>query len=290
MHASACRTQQSREYIDRRIANTTHETQTQRSAQDTQTGRERSRKERRLNGKKSTAAHDGHVRLRRRLLFWWRACCLVRLFVWWREYGAGALWWWREYGASALRRWREDRWAQAPYQYSAQNCVHVCGGGQQIRRLTPTEEEVLMGYPAHFTQPVCELYGDKKIADANHKRQFLLGNAWHLGAVTFLLRVLLLPMMVVQGSELTPDMSKALSRMHPDHANIYRTMRSSCPYLLARIRHGRSVSLPLGPDWAEQNAHKAASTAEGVQPRSLGAASGGVRRGHCPLRRCVQRE
>ena len=132
-----------------------------------------------------------------------------------------------------------------------------------------------MGYPAHFTQPVCELYGDKKIADANHKRQFLLGNAWHMGVVTFLFRVLLLPMMVVQGSELTSDMSKALSRMHPDHCSTYHAMRESCPYLLDRVRQCKSISSPLGPDWAEQNAHRATSTAEGVQPRSLGAASGG---------------
>ena len=40
-----------------------------------------------------------------------------------------------------------------------------------------------MGYPPHYTHPVCELSGDKRIREANHKRNFLLGNSWHIGVV-----------------------------------------------------------------------------------------------------------
>ena len=153
--------------------------------------------------------------------------------------------------------------------------MHVAGGGQIIRRLLPAEEEALMGYPPHYTHPVCELYGDKHIREANHKRHFLLGNSWHIGVVIFLFKVLLLPLVAVEGAVIDPFVRNALSRMHPDHRDVYRAMRDSCPYLIDRRMNGKRVDTALGPDWADQNAHKAAATAEGVQPRALGAASGG---------------
>ena len=182
----------------------------------------------------------------------------------------------RESSPGALRRWELDGFSQSPYQFAASNCVHVDGGGQTIRRLLPAEEEALMGYPPHYTHPVCELYGDKRIREANHKRHFLLGNSWHIGVVTFLFRVFLLPMVAVGSAVVDPSLSNALCRMHPDHHDVYRTMRDSCPYLIDRRMSGKSVDTALGPDWADQNAHKAAATAEGVQPRALGAASGGA--------------
>ena len=83
-------------------------------------------------------------------------------------------------------------------------------------------------------------------------------------------------MVAVEGAVIDPFVRNALSRMHPDHRDVYRAMRESCPYLIDRRMNGKRVDTALGPDWADQNAHKAAATAEGVQPRALGAASGGT--------------
>ena len=179
----------------------------------------------------------------------------------------------REASPTALRRWEADAYAQSPYQYAARNCVCIPGGNQAPRRLTPNEEEVLMGFPPNYTLPARELYNKENVRDASHKRQSLLGNSWHVGVVSFIFKLLLVPMLVVQSTALDTLCAHDAS---PDrHCDVYAALRESCPYLSDRLSRGLDISSLQGPDWAEQNAHQAASNAEGVQLRRQSAASGG---------------
>jgi hypothetical protein len=181
----------------------------------------------------------------------------------------------RDSSPGALRRWREDSYSQAPYQYAASNCVCVRDGSQPIRRLMPVEEEVLMGYPAHYTSPVAELFSKDDHAAIAHKRHTLLGNAWHVGVVKYIFTFLILPLVCVDSDEVHSVKGRALRRMHPEFEHTYSEIRASCPYLLDRTERGLESDVVLGPDWAEQNAHRASPNAEGVMARWQSAASGG---------------
>ena len=184
----------------------------------------------------------------------------------------------REASPGALRRWQDDRFAQSPYQYAASNCVVHTEGGK-IRRLLPIEEETLMGFPPDFTEPASDVFPEGDLEGSAHKRHSLLGNAWHVGVVKFILTLLVLPLVSVQSSEVSASHAGgAFYRMHPDFADTYVEMRRSCPYLSDRADRGLPLDAPLGPDHAEQNAHRASANAEWVQARWQGPASEGRRR------------
>ena len=154
--------------------------------------------------------------------------------------------------------------------------VTVYASLEEIRNpagFSPTKRQILMGFPPNYTLPAKELYDKEKLRDANHKRQSLLGNSWHSRVVAFIFRILLIPMLVTPGTALDPLCGS--DSMPDSHCDTYSALRDACPYLHDRSSRGLEILKPLGPDWAEQNAHQTASNAEGVQQRRQSATSGG---------------
>ena len=88
----------------------------------------------------------------------------------------------------ARLRWELDEWCQSPYQYLLQNYV-VSDQGDH-RRLLVEETEKFMGYPKHYTAPVRHLYPDQTVK-VQRARLSLLGNAWSILVLTFILQSLL---------------------------------------------------------------------------------------------------
>lgn len=157
----------------------------------------------------------------------------------------------RSASPGALRRWSEDSYSQALYQFAASNCARVPDGRQPIRRLLPVEEEVLMGYPGHYTYPVAASFHKEDHPGISHKKQSLLGNAWHIGVVKYIFTFLLIPLVRVNSSEVGSSRGRAMSRIHPELTRVYEDLRGACPYLTDRAERGLECGMLLGPDRAE---------------------------------------
>ena len=92
--------------------------------------------------------------------------------------------------ASELKQWQQDSWAQSPYQYRQRNQVQSRNG--QMRRLISSETERIMGFPKDWTAPLLQV--KMQPHEYEHRRKSLLGNAWCVMVVMFVLRAIQVPL------------------------------------------------------------------------------------------------
>ena len=173
---------------------------------------------------------------------------------------------------ATIERWRADNFAQAPYQYGEANLVKG-KRHHELRRLLSVEEERLMMFPTFTTAPLLCLEEQTPPVTRRlieRQRRSLLGNAWHLGVATFLLRALL-------GTAMKADLPCALPPPPEWHfpgfqpfKTVYTELRLSCPFVLHCMTSGLSCAAGFGPDPSEQMGHRTMATASCVQPRFRG--------------------
>ena len=85
-----------------------------------------------------------------------------------------------------LQYWAEDQWAHSPYQYRLHNQVQSDNGS--TGRLISCETELIMGFPKFWTAPILQLKLEPH--QYEHKRKALLGNAWCVMVVIFVLQAI----------------------------------------------------------------------------------------------------
>ena len=172
----------------------------------------------------------------------------------------------------AHRRCAQDKWSAPLSHYAAANCV--VNHRAFIRRLCPAEEESLLQWPVEHTLPLAQYLKANRIAneDIQRRRHSLLGSAWHLGVAKLWLLALLTPALGADAVAGPPNTE--FNTRFEGYAGVYEELRASCPYNVDRLARGLSMKAALGPDYAEQHAHKAAANAVLVQPRRSTVASG----------------
>ena len=165
----------------------------------------------------------------------------------------------------AHRRCAQDKWSAPLSHYAAANCV--VNHRAFIRRLCPAEEEALLQWPLEHTLPLAQCLKASRIAneDIQRRRHSLLGTAWHLGVAKLWLLALLTP--ALGADAVTSPSSTEFDMRFEGYAGVYEELRADCPYNVDRVARGLSMKEALGPDYAEQHAHKAAANAVWVQPR-----------------------
>ena len=90
-----------------------------------------------------------------------------------------------------LKRWEEDKFRYPPYQYLPVNCVVNRQGA--LRLPTVEEKELMMGLPLGYTNPCLPKSQRKGVAHLD-LRHSLVGNAWNVPVVGWLLAQLLAPL------------------------------------------------------------------------------------------------
>eukprot|EP00435_Cladocopium_sp_Y103_P066017 s76_g28.t1 len=96
---------------------------------------------------------------------------------------------------AALARWREDMHRYPPYQYKAEYGVHH--GSGQVRVASILEREVILGFPANYTEQ-CVSKADRATEWASDVRKTLLGNSWAVPVVVCLLKQLFERLGIIQ--------------------------------------------------------------------------------------------
>eukprot|EP00435_Cladocopium_sp_Y103_P046052 s66_g13.t1 len=96
---------------------------------------------------------------------------------------------------AALARWREDMHRYPPYQYKAEYGVHH--GSGQVRVASILEREVILGFPANYTEQ-CVPKADRATEWASDVRKTLLGNSWAVPVVVCLLKQLFERLGIIQ--------------------------------------------------------------------------------------------
>ena len=172
----------------------------------------------------------------------------------------------------AHRRCAQDKWSAPLSHYAAANCV--VNHRAFVRRLCPAEEEALLQWPLEHTLPLAQCLKASRVAndDIQRRRHSLLGTAWHLGVAKLWLLALLTP--ALGADAVTSPSSTEFDMRFEGYAGVYEELRADCPYNVDRVARGLSMKAALGPDYAEQHAHKAAANAVWVQPRRSTVASG----------------
>ena len=177
-----------------------------------------------------------------------------------------------------LARWKADLWAQAPYQYRVNNLVKSKKGN--MRRLLAVEEERMMGFPAHYTSPLLQVRMQDHLYE--HKRKSLLGNAWNVFVVLFILQCMGI---VVPASATTtvteeahfldtPDFRELPLKTYQAVANTLDQYQRLFPVPGLNVPFTTTIPAPvptwLGPDMAEQWAAQTCSTITGFQSKHFG--------------------
>eukprot|EP00435_Cladocopium_sp_Y103_P007463 s167_g2.t1 len=90
-----------------------------------------------------------------------------------------------------LHRWEQDRYRYPPYQYLPGNCLVNRSG--QLRLPDIQEKELMMGMPRGYTVP-CVVKSQRKSEAHLDLRHTLVGNAWSVPVVAWLLGQLLGPL------------------------------------------------------------------------------------------------
>ena len=131
-------------------------------------------------------------------------------------------------------RWEEDRHRFPPYQY--QDCNMLWHSVQNPRLASISERERAMGYPVGYTTN-CLPKGEVKSNTRHHEdvRMSLIGNAWNVAVIAFLLMQLLAPLELCMVCSLDGLIS-TLYRDLPLHGDcllawhsLGRTFRSDSP-------------------------------------------------------------
>ena len=93
--------------------------------------------------------------------------------------------------AETLSRWEEDCFRYPPYQYLPANCLQ--NRHKVLRLPNISEKELIMGLPLDYTNP-CSTKSQRKTSHHLDKRHTLVGNAWCVPVVGWLLSQLLGPL------------------------------------------------------------------------------------------------
>ena len=92
--------------------------------------------------------------------------------------------------APTLERWKQDGFRYPPYQYLPANCLQ--NKKRELRLPNIDEKELLMGLPLGYTMP-CVVKSQRKTVAHLDLRHTLVGNAWSIPVVAWLLNDLLGP-------------------------------------------------------------------------------------------------
>ena len=101
------------------------------------------------------------------------------------------------------QRWTDDQFRYPPYVYRDKNCLVNEAGEHRLP--TISEKEITMGFPLHYTEtcmPKNRQQGSQ-FADARHT---LVGNAWHVGVISWLLMQLFNPLGMTECKTLADTM------------------------------------------------------------------------------------
>lgn len=143
---------------------------------------------------------------------------------------------------ATLARWQADSYRYPPYQYMENNCL-VNGAGA-LRLPSIEEKELLMGMPLNYTA-VCFQKSLRKTQDHLDQRHTLVGNAWCIPVVGWLLSQLLGPMGL--SDVLTPQ--QIMERLDPAKTLDVRSrllrqpLRVVGPPMSQKVRVGRLEDL-----------------------------------------------
>lgn len=90
-----------------------------------------------------------------------------------------------------IARWVEDKHRYPPYVYRDKNCLKNETGAFGLPSIS--EKEVIMGFPLHYTEP-CVAKGRQEGETFSDLRHSLIGNAWHVPVISWLLCQLFAPL------------------------------------------------------------------------------------------------
>ena len=130
-----------------------------------------------------------------------------------------------------------------------------------------------MGYPYDYTLPVRRSRRGESPQQIAWRRQSLLGNSWYIFVTRFWLVSLVIPFARRAGVNLSMAGPSSAADPRVDtppsqFEEVYLLLRERCPYNVDRRARGLSCENPLGPDRAEQSAHRVFSRELGVQGRA----------------------